>query len=163
MYLSCLAWASTLLAVILGLSSCTSGKTGDETKWPTIEKAFPPQTQSKGQKASNGPGYTYDGKLAGTVKDGEGYPLEKVSVVAKIPGDPHVFATATDRYGKYELIFPKKLVKEIEFSMLGKESVSVQPGKKKKIDIVLQDAAIELDPGLLERPGGAFGIIPSQE
>lgn len=109
------------------------------------------------------PDYTYDGTLVGTVKDEEGYPLEKVSVVAMIPGDPHIFATATDRNGKYKIEFPKKLLKEIQFSMLGKEPVTIPLGKKKKIDVVLKNAALELDPGLLDRPVGTFRIVQPKD
>ena len=148
-YLPRLVRVPALLAAFLVLSGCSSKKTGDEARWATMENTSP----------SKGPDYTYDGTLVGTVKDEEGYPLEKVSVVAKIPGDPHIFATATDKDGKYEFKFPKKLVKEIKFSMLGKESVAVPLGKKKKMDVVLKDAAIELDPGLLDHPTGPFRIV----
>ena len=121
------------------------------------------ESPSPAQAKGNGPSYTYDGTLTGTVKDEEGYPLETVSVVAVIPGDPHIFATATDRDGKYELKYPKKFVKEIRFSMLGKEPVTVPLGKKKKINVVLEDAAIELDPGLLDRPVGPFRIVQPED
>ena len=140
-------------AMAFGTTSCSSGKSGEDTQWATMESASP--TQMKGK----GPVYTYDATLVGTVKDEEGYPLEAVSVVAIIPGDPHVFVTATDRAGKYELNYPKKLVKGIEFSILGKEPVTIPLGKKKKIDVVLKDAALELDPGLLDQPIGTFRIV----
>ena len=140
-------------ATAFGMTACSSGKSDEDTQWATMKSASP--TQMKGK----GPVYTYDATLVGTVKDEEGYPLETVSVVALIPGDPHVFAAATDKDGKYELKYPKKLVKEIEFSMLGKEKVTLPIGKKKKIDVVLKDEALELDPGYLDQPTGAFRII----
>lgn len=148
---SVLFFAALLSGV--GFSSCSSKKTGDEAQWATMENTSP--NQAKGQ----GPNFIFDGTLVGTVKDEEGYPLETVSVVAMIPGDPHIFATATDRDGKYELKYPKKSVKEIKFSILGKESVTVPLGKKQKIDVVLKDAAIELDPGLLDHPTGPFRVV----
>ena len=152
-FLPCLVPVSALLAAFLGLSGCSSGKTGDEIQVGTMENASPNQEKGKG------PNYIYDGTLIGTVKDEEGYPLEAVSVVAMIPGDPHIFATATDRTGKFELKFPKKLVKEIKFSILGKEPVTIPLGKKKKMDVILKDAALELDPGLLDHPTGPFRIV----
>jgi hypothetical protein len=43
--------------------------------------------------------------------------------------------------------------------MLGKEKVTLPIGKKKKIDVVLKDEALELDPGYLDQPTGAFRIV----
>ena len=150
---------SAALLMTVGFSACSSKNTGTDSQWATKGSVSQSPAQVKGPKSTQGPTYTYDGTLTGTVKDEEGNQLEKVSVVAKIPGDPHIFATATDAQGKYEIRFSKKLVKEIQFSMLGKESVTVPLGKKKKIDVVLEDAAVELDPGLLDRPVGTFRIV----
>ena len=148
---------SAALLVAVGFSACSPKKTGNDMQWATMESASPNQEKGKG------PTYSYDGTLTGTVKDEEGYPLEAVSVVAMIPGDPHIFATATDRNGKFELKFPKKLVKEIKYSILGKEPVTIPLGKKKKMDVILKDAALELDPGLLDHPTGPFRIVQPGE
>ena len=48
---------------------------------------------------------------------------------------------------------------EVQFSMLGKETVTLPTGKKKKIDVVLKDEALELDSGYLDQPIGAFRIV----
>ena len=82
------------------------------------------------------------------MKDEEGQPLQGVTVYALIPDDPHVFGNVTDAAGQYEIKFPKKWATEVQFSMLGKEKVTLPIGKKKKIDVVLKDEALELDPGL---------------
>ena len=148
---------AALLLTTAGLSACSSKRAGDSAQWATMESASPNQAKGKG------PTYSYDGTLTGTVKDEEGYPLEAVSVVAMIPGDPHIFATATDRNGKFELKFPKKLVKEIKYSILGKEPVTIPLGKKKKMDVILKDEALELDPGLLDHPTGPFRIVQPGE
>ena len=65
----------------------------------------------------------------------------------------------TDAAGQYEIKFPKKRATEVQFSMLGKEKVTLPIGKKKKIDVVLKDEALELDPGYLDQPTGTFRIV----
>ena len=69
----------------------------------------------------------------------------------------------TDAAGQYEIKFPKKWATEVQFSMLGKEKVTLPLGKKKKINVVLKNEALELDPGYLDQPAGAFRIVPQNQ
>lgn len=151
-----------IFAVAVGTTSCSSGKSGEETQWATIGKMDP----QKGHSAHKMPPVSklrLDGTLRGTVKDEEGQPLQGVTVYALIPDDPHVFGNVTDAAGQYEIRFPKKWATEVQFSMLGKEKVTLPLGKKKKIDVVLKNEALELDPGYLDQPTGAFRIVQPGE
>ena len=145
-----------VLCLTLGSIACSSGKSGEDTQWATMGKTEPQKSAHKMPPVSK---LRLDGTLRGTVKDEEGQPLQGVTVYAVVPGDPHVFGMMTDAAGQYEIKFPKKRATEVYFSMLGKEKVTLPIGKKKKIDVVLKDEALELDPGLLDQPTGAFRIV----
>ena len=158
-------------AMAFGTTSCSSGKSSEDTQWGTMGKGSAQQSR-KAQASSAQPSPSssqcpqlsvldlpLDGTLRGTVKDEEGLPLQGVTVYALIPDDPHVFGNVTDAAGQYDIKFPKKWATEVQFSMLGKEKVTLPIGKKKKIDVILKDAALELDPGLLDRPTGTFRIV----
>lgn len=145
-----------VLCLTLGSIACSSGKSGEDTQWATMGKTEPQKSAHKMPPVSK---LRLDGMLRGTVKDEEGQPLQGVTVYAVVPGDPHVFGMMTDAAGQYEIKFPKKRATEVYFSMLGKEKVTLPIGKKKKIDVVLKDEALELDPGLLDQPTGAFRIV----
>ena len=149
-----------VLCLTLGSIACSSGNSGEGAKWGTIGKgsvqkspAFFPQSHSSVLDLP------LDGTLRGTVRDEEGQPLEGVTVYAVVPGDPHVFGMMTDTAGQYEIKFPKKRATEVQFSMLGKETVTLPIGKKKKIDVVLKNEALELDSGYLDQPTGTFRIV----
>ena len=146
----------TIFAVAIGTAACSSGKSGEDTQWATMGKTEPQKSAHKMPPVSK---LRLDGTLRGTVKDEEGQPLQGVTVYALIPDDPHVFGNVTDAAGQYEIKFPKKWATEVQFSMLGKEKVTLPIGKKKKIDVVLKDEALELDPGYLDQPTGAFRIV----
>ena len=145
-----------VLCLTLGSIACSSGKSGEDTQWATMGKTEPQKSAHKMPPVSK---LRLDGTLRGTVRDEEGQPLEGVTVLAVVPGDPHVFGMMTDAAGQYEIKFPKKRATEVYFSMLGKEKVTLPIGKKKKIDVVLKDEALELDPGYLDQPIGAFRIV----
>lgn len=166
-----------VLFLALGCIACSPKKSGDGAQWGTMGKgsAQKPLVSSRKAQASSSQkspssqrpqlsvlDLPLDGTLRGTVKDEEGQPLQGVTVYALIPDDPHVFGNVTDAAGQYEIKFPKKWATEVQFSMLGKEKVTLPIGKKKKIDVVLKDAALELDPGLLDQPTGAFRIVQSE-
>ena len=148
-----------ILAVAMGTTACSSGKSGEDTQWVKIGKTGPQTSAYKMPPVSK---LRLDGTLRGTVKDEEGQPLQGVTVYALIPGDPHVFGNVTDAAGQYEIHFPKKWATEVQFSMLGKEKVTLPLGKKKRIDVVLKNEALELDPGYLDQPEGAFRIVQSE-
>ena len=143
-------------AVAIGTAACSSGKSGEDTQWATMGKTEPQTSAHQMPPVSK---LRLDGTLRGTVKDEEGQPIQGVTVYAIIPGDPHVFGNVTDATGQYEIKFPKKWVTEVQFSMLGKEKVTLPIGKKKRIDVVLKNEALELDPGYLDQPDGAFRIV----
>ena len=145
---------------VFGATSCSSGKTGDEAQWATMENTG---LRKEAYKIPSTANLLLDGTLRGMVKDEEGQPLQGVTVYAVIPDDPHVFGNVTDASGQYEIKFPKKWATEVQFSMLGKEKVTLPIGKKKKIDVVLKDEAQELDPGYLDQPAGAFRIVPQNQ
>lgn len=147
----------TLFAVALGTAACSSGKSGEDTQWATMGKTEPQKSAQKMMPPVSK--LRLDGTLRGTVKDEEGQSLQGVTVYAVVPGDPHVFGNVTDAAGQYEIKFPKKWATEVQFSMLGKEKVTLPIGKKKKIDVVLKNEALELDPGYLDQPTGAFRIV----
>ena len=162
-------------AMAFGTTACSSGKSGEDTQWgtmgmgsvqpsPVSSRKAQASSAQKSPSSSQRPQLSVldlplDGTLRGTVKDEEGQPLQGVTVYALIPDDPHVFGNVTDAAGQYEIKFPKKWATEVQFSMLGKEKVTLPIGKKKKIDVILKDAALELDPGLLDRPTGTFRIV----
>ena len=163
-----------VLCLAFGVIACSPKKSGDGAQWGTMGKgsAQPSPVSSrkaqapsqKSPSSSRRPQSSVldlplDGTLRGSVKDEEGQPLQGVTVYALIPDDPHVFGNVTDAAGQYEIKFPKKWATEVQFSMLGKEKVTLPIGKKKKIDVILKDAALELDPGLLDQPIGAFRIV----
>ena len=149
-----------IFAVAMGTMACSSGKSDEDTQWATMGKTEPQTSAHKMPPVSK---LRLDGTLRGTVKDEEGQPLEGVTVYALIPDDPHVFGNVTDATGQYEIQFPKKWVTEVQFSMLGKEKVTLPLGKKKRIDVVLKNEALELDPGYLDQPAGAFRIVPQNQ
>ena len=149
-----------VLCLTLGSIACSSGNSGEGAKWGTIGKGSVQKSPASSPKShSSVLDLPLDGTLRGTVRDEEGQPLEGVTVYAVVPGDPHVFGMMTDTAGQYEIKFPKKRATEVQFSMLGKETVTLPIGKKKKIDVVLKDEALELDPGYLDQPIGAFRIV----
>ena len=148
------------VAVVMGTMACSSGKSGEGAEWGTMGKGSAKKSPaSSHQSHSSILDLPLDGTLRGTVRDEEGQPLQGVTVYAVVPGDPHVFGMMTDAAGQYEIKFPKKWATEVQFSMLGKETVTLPIGKKKKIDVVLKDEALELDPGYLDQPTGAFRIV----
>ncbi len=149
-----------VLCLTLGSIACSSGNSGEGTKWGTMGKGSAQKSPASSlQSHSSVLDLPLDGTLRGTVRDEEGQPLQGVTVYAVVPGDPHVFGMMTDAAGQYEIKFPKKWATEVQFSMLGKETVTLPIGKKKKIDVVLKDEALELDPGYLDQPTGAFRIV----
>ena len=145
-----------IAVMAFGTAACSSGKSGEDTQWATMGKTEPQTLAHKMPPVSK---LRLDGTLRGTVKDEEGQPLQGVTVYALIPDDPHVFGNVTDATGQYEIKFPKKWATEVQFSMLGKEKVTLPIGKKKKNDVIVKDAALELDPGLLDQPTGTFRIV----
>ncbi|MBP5217442.1 MAG: carboxypeptidase-like regulatory domain-containing protein, partial [Bacteroidales bacterium] len=149
-----------IAVMAFGTMACSSGKSDEDTQWATIGKTEPQTSAHKMPPVSK---LRLDGTLRGTVKDEEGQPLQGVTVYALIPGDPHVFGMMTDAAGQYEIKVPKKRATEVYFSLLGKEKVTLPIGKKKKIDVVLKDEALELDPGYLDQPAGAFRIVPQNQ
>ena len=120
----------TLFAVAIGTAACSSGKSGEDTQWATMGKTEPQKSAQK-----------------------------MMPPVSKLRLDGTLRGTVTDAAGQYEIKFPKKWATEVQFSMLGKEKVTLPIGKKKKIDVVLKDEALELDPGYLDQPTGAFRIV----
>jgi hypothetical protein len=146
----------SVAAMAFGTTACSSGKSGEDTQWATMGKT---ELQKSAHKMPPVSKLRLDGMLRGTVKDEDGQPIQGVTVYALIPDDPHVFGNVTDATGQYEIKFPKKWATEVQFSMLGKEKVTLPIGKKKKIDVVLKDEALELDPGYLDQPTGAFRIV----
>ena len=159
---SVLFWAT--VAVVMGTMACSSGKSGEGAEWGTMGKGSAKKSPaSSHQSHSSILDLPLDGTLRGTVRDEDGQPLQGVTVYALIPDDPHVFGNVTDATGQYEIQFPKKWVTEVQFSMLGKEKVTLPLGKKKRIDVVLKNEALELDPGYLDQPAGAFRIVPQNQ
>ena len=149
-----------IAVMAFGTMACSSGKSDEDTQWATMGKTEPQKSAHKMPPVSK---LRLDGTLRGTVKDEEGLPLQGVTVYALIPDDPHVFGNVTDASGQYEINFPKKWATEVQFSMLGKEKVTLPLGKKKKINVVLKNEALELDPGYLDQPAGAFRIVPQNQ
>ena len=148
-----------IAVMAFGTMACSSGKSDEDMQWATMGKTEPQTSAHKMPPVSK---LRLDGTLRGTVKDEEGQPLQGVTVYALIPDDPHVFGNVTDASGQYEIKFPKKWATEVQFSMLGKEKVTLPLGKKKRIDVVLKNEALELDPGYLDQPDGAFRIVQSE-
>ncbi len=149
-----------IAVMAFGTMACSSGKSDEDTQWATMGKTEPQTSAHKMPPVSK---LRLEGTLRGTVKDEEGQPLQGVTVYALIPDDPHVFGNVTDASGQYEINFPKKWATEVQFSMLGKEKVTLPLGKKKRIDVVLKNEALELDPGYLDQPDGAFRIVPQNQ
>lgn len=78
--------------------------------------------------------------VSGRVSDAEGRPLPGVSVV--VQGTVH--GTTTDNAGAYTIrVASKEAV--LEFSMLSMKSVSHRVGDRTRIDVTMQEDAVEMD------------------
>jgi len=92
--------------------------------------------------------------VAGTVADEAGLPLVGVFVAA----NPGSAATTTDMAGRYSLTVPAG-AKELVFSLMGMEDVTVAIAGRKEINVVMKESSLFLD----EAVAVGYGTIIRKE
>ena len=84
--------------------------------------------------------------LSGVVTDEKGHSLPGVTVSVKKIN----LGTATDKDGKYKLVFPKMEKLVIVFSFIGMETVEVKYTGKDTINVVMKESVAELEEVLVQ-------------